>query len=84
VKLIRQLLVEIEKLYLALSNGESIYQEWQDRLVTLGRTVQVRLGNSMLEGTAETAARDGSLLLRHSNGSSTQIVSGDVTLRDYA
>ena len=84
VKLIRHLLVETERLYLALSNGESIYQEWQDRLVTLGRTVQVRLGNSMLEGTAETVARDGSLLLRHPNGSSTQIVAGDVTLRDYA
>lgn len=81
--MIRCLLVETEKLYLALPDEESVYQEWRDRLETLGRKVQIKLGKSTLEGIAESVARDGSLLLRHSNGSSTKIVAGDVSLRNY-
>ncbi|TET66643.1 MAG: biotin--[acetyl-CoA-carboxylase] ligase, partial [Dehalococcoidia bacterium] len=80
--LIRCLLVETERLYSTLPDGESIYQAWRDRLVTLGRQVRVKSGKTVLEGIAESVTRDGSLLLRHANGSSTQIVAGDVTLRD--
>ena len=84
VKLVRRLLVEIERLYMALPvGGESIYDEWRDRLATLGRRVQVQSGKNMLEGIAESVARDGSLLLRHADGSSTKIVAGDITLREY-
>ncbi|GAI49699.1 unnamed protein product, partial [marine sediment metagenome] len=52
VDVIRCLLVEVEKLYLALPAGESIYEEWRDRLVTLGRSVQVKSGKNILEGIA--------------------------------
>ena len=79
---IRRLLVEIERLYLALQAGESIYEEWRDSLVTLGRRVRVKSGKTVYEGIAESVARDGSLLLRHSDGSLTKIVAGDATLRD--
>jgi BirA family biotin operon repressor/biotin-[acetyl-CoA-carboxylase] ligase len=82
LELIRRLLVEIERLYLALPVGESIYEEWRDRLVTLGRRVSVNWGTTSYEGIAESVASDGSLLLRHSDGSLTKIVAGDVTLRD--
>ena len=81
VKLIRHLLVETERLYLTLPVGETVYQEWRDRLVTLGRRVQVSSGGAILEGIAESVAPDGSLLLRHSNGSTTVIIAGDVSLR---
>ena len=80
--LVRALLAEIERLYLALPGGDSIYREWRARLVILGRRVRVESGKTMLEGIAESVARDGSLLLRHPDGSSTQIVAGDVRLRD--
>jgi len=40
--IIRQLLVEMERLYLTLPMGGSIYEQWQDRLVTLGKRVRVR------------------------------------------
>ena len=79
---IRRLLVEIERLYLALQAGGSIYEEWRDSLVTLGRRVRVKSGKTVYEGVAESVARDGSLLLRHSDGSLTKIVAGDATLRD--
>jgi len=83
VDMIRCLLKAADKLYLALSGGESLYEEWRDRLVTLGKKVQVRSGETTLEGIAESVAGDGSLLLRLANGRSTRIVAGDVTLRDY-
>jgi len=83
IELIRCLLVEIERLYLALPSGESIYQQWRDRLITLGRKVEVRWGKTMYTGVAESVARDGSLLLRRPDGSLTKIVARDVTLRDH-
>ena len=82
LRLIRQLLVEVERLYLILQAGESIYEEWRDSLVTLGRRVQVKSGKTVYKGVAESVAKDGSLLLRHSSGSLSKIVAGDATLRD--
>ena len=79
--MIRYLLAETERFYLALPAGESVYQEWRDKLVTLGKKVQVTSDRTTYRGVAESVASDGSLLLRQSNGSLTKIVAGDVTLR---
>ena len=80
LSLVQRLLVEIERLYLSLPAGRSVYEEWRDRLVTLGKRVQVKSGETIYEGIAESVADDGSLLLRQSDGSLTRIVAGDVTL----
>ena len=82
LRIIRQLLVEMEGLYLVLQAGGSIYEEWRDSLVTLGRRIQVKSGRTVYEGVAESVARDGSLLLRHSSGNLSKIVAGDATLRE--
>lgn len=82
LELIRRLLVEIEKLYLALPTGGAIYQEWRDNLVTLGKRVRIKSGKTDYEGVAESAASDGSLQLRLPDGSLTKIVAGDVALCD--
>jgi BirA family biotin operon repressor/biotin-[acetyl-CoA-carboxylase] ligase len=79
--IIHCLLEETERLYLALPSGESVYQEWRDRLVTLGKEVQVSSGEASYQGIAESVASDGSLLLRQPDGSLARIVAGDVTLR---
>jgi BirA family biotin operon repressor/biotin-[acetyl-CoA-carboxylase] ligase len=79
--IIRHLLIEVERLYLNLQSGASVYEEWRDNLVTLGRQVHVTWGGVVYEGVAESVARDGSLLLRRSDGTLTRIVVGDVTLR---
>jgi BirA family biotin operon repressor/biotin-[acetyl-CoA-carboxylase] ligase len=79
--IIRCLLVETERLYLALPAGESVYQEWRDRLATLGQKVEVSSAEARYEGIAESVASDGSLLLRQADGSLTKIVAGDVSLR---
>jgi len=82
LEMIRQLLIEIERRYLALPAGEPIYQEWRDNMVTLGKKVRVKSGKTTYQGIAESVDRDGSLLLRHRDGSLTKVVAGDVTLRD--
>jgi len=81
LKIVRSLLAEAEKLYLALAAGDSVFKQWRDRLVTLGMKVQVSLGETNYKGVAESVAADGSLLLRQSDGSLLKIVAGDVTLR---
>ena len=80
--LVRQLLVELDRLYLSLPAGGAVYEEWRERLVTLGKPVTVTWGESRYEGIAESVAGDGSLRLRQADGSLTRIVAGDVTLRD--
>jgi BirA family biotin operon repressor/biotin-[acetyl-CoA-carboxylase] ligase len=79
LNLARRLLIEIERLYLTLTAGESVYQAWRDSLVTLGKKVQVKMGETTYDGIAESVTRDGSLMLRRSDGSLTKIVAGDVT-----
>lgn len=81
LNIIRHILIEIEKLYLALQAGESVFEEWRGCLVTLGKKVQVSAGEIKYKGIAESADRDGSLLLRLEDGSLTRIVAGDVSLR---
>jgi BirA family biotin operon repressor/biotin-[acetyl-CoA-carboxylase] ligase len=82
LSVIRSLLVEIEKLYLTLRAGGSLYEEWRDNLVTLGQRVRVKSAEDMYEGVAESVDRDGSLLLRGAHGQLTRIIAGDVTLHD--
>jgi len=80
LNIIRSLFVEMERLYLKLQSGQSLYEEWRDNLVTLGKKIQVKSGEIIYEGIAEAANRNGSLLLRCPDGSLTEIVAGDATL----
>ena len=81
LELVRRLFSEFERLYLSLP-GETVYQEWRNSLVTLGRKVCARSGSAVYEGIAESVVRDGSLLLRRPDGSLIPVSAGDVTLRD--
>ena len=82
LELLRRLLVEVENSYLSLPQGEAVYREWRDKLITLGRKVHVSSGEAIYEGIAESVASDGSLLLRSLDGSLSQISAGDVSLCD--
>ncbi len=81
-RLVQCLLSETEKLYLAASGGEPLHQEWQQRLETLGKRVRVKFGKTVEVGYAESVDSDGSLLLRHPDGTLVRIVAGDITLHD--
>jgi len=78
--MIRQVFIEIERLYLTLQAGGSVYQEWRDSLVTLGRKVRASSGSISYEGIAESVDKDGGLLLRRSDGSLIKVIAADVTL----
>jgi BirA family biotin operon repressor/biotin-[acetyl-CoA-carboxylase] ligase len=79
LEILRQVLIDMERLYLSLSHGDLIQQQWKDRLVTLGQKVQVSLGDRVYYGLAESVTRDGSLLLRQNDGSTVRISVGDVS-----
>jgi BirA family biotin operon repressor/biotin-[acetyl-CoA-carboxylase] ligase len=81
-QIIKQILEEMESLYLRLPDSDPISREWRDRMATLGKRVRVYANDKILEGVAETVDPSGSLLLRHADGSSSVIVAGDVTLRE--
>ena len=81
LSLIRQLLVEVDRLYLS-SNREFIFEEWRKRLVTLGREIQVRTGDTVHHGIARSVETDGSLILEKPDGNLVRIVAGDATLRN--
>ena len=74
------LLHEMERFYLALRRGEPIHEEWQTKLETLGKTVQVKSGDYVEQGYAESVDSDGSLLLRRSDGSLARFIAGEVTM----
>jgi len=72
----------MERLYLCLPNSREIFEDWQDKLVTLGKKVVVRMGSETLEGLAESVDSTGALMLKLDDGSTTRIVAGDVTIRE--
>jgi BirA family biotin operon repressor/biotin-[acetyl-CoA-carboxylase] ligase len=80
--LIRQLLVELDRLYLAIKGGGSVFEEWRSRLVTLGKKIKVKTGDNTYHGFARSVEADGSLILQLSDGELVRIVAGDATLSD--
>lgn len=73
-------LSDLEKLYLQVQSGTSVYQEWQKRLETIGKVIKVQSGELIDQGKAEAVTEDGNLILRHSDGSFSKITAGDVTI----
>lgn len=82
MRILKNILREMEKLYLTLPDSRSMLREWRNRLINLGRNVCVYSDGMKLEGVAESVDPTGALLLRCADGSLISIVAGDVTLRD--
>lgn len=91
---IARLLQYIEKSYFALQQemaklptvgtatsepfSRMIRERWRGQLATLGRTITVQQGNSVLSGIAEDVDESGELLLRCHSGELVSITWGDV------
>jgi BirA family biotin operon repressor/biotin-[acetyl-CoA-carboxylase] ligase len=75
------LLLSFERRYTAAEAGEPLWQEWRERLITLGQQVSIKAGEKIFNGLAESVKPDGSLMLRRTNGKLVEIPAGDVTLR---
>lgn len=72
-------LSELEKLYLQAQSSISVYEEWQEHMETLGKLIKVKFGESIEQGKAESVTETGNLILRHSDGRTSEILAGDVT-----
>jgi BirA family biotin operon repressor/biotin-[acetyl-CoA-carboxylase] ligase len=91
---IARLLQYIEKSYFALqqeftklpavgtatteSSSRLIRERWRGQLATLGRSISVQQGNTVLSGIAEDVNDSGELLLRRHSGELVSITWGDV------
>jgi len=58
--------------------ARTIHEQWRNQLSTLGRTIQVRQGTTLLCGVAEDVNEHGELLLRCRSGERICITWGDV------
>ncbi len=89
---IARLLWHIETAYLSLQQEaadplssayglatRSIWQRWRAKLTTLGRSIQVRQGDTVISGVAEDVDGNGELLLRRHSGTLVSITWGDVS-----
>jgi len=88
--LIAHLLRHLEQEYLVLQQeaveafsgdglaARSLWRRWRGQLSTLGRSVEVRQGEQIIQGVAEDVDSDGELLLRGHTGVLTRITWGDV------
>ena len=74
------LLSELEQLYLEAKTGAPVHREWQKRMETLGKWIQVNNGETTEYGKAENVAENGNLILRRADDKLVEIVVGDVTI----
>ena len=78
--LLRQLLLELDDLYIRLGRNESPIEEWRDLLETTGRRLTATSGPESHTGIAEGVDDTGNLLLRLNDGQIVTLTAGDVTL----
>ncbi len=78
--LLRQFLMDLDALYLALGQNKSPIAEWQGLLENMGQWLTVTWGEDTHTGLAEGTDELGNLLLRQDDGSLLTLTAGDVTL----
>jgi BirA family biotin operon repressor/biotin-[acetyl-CoA-carboxylase] ligase len=82
IPLLARILHRLEQRYEAAEQGVSPQPEWNERLILLGRAVQVTGGPNNISGVVTGTSPRGELLLRDDAGKVHSIVAGDVTLRE--
>ena len=80
-RLMLSLLERLDGLYGAVRRGRSLTEQWTAQLDTLGRSIQVRWRDKLLEGKASGVNEQGNLLLAQADGSVVTVVAGEVTLQ---
>ncbi|MCH7714412.1 MAG: biotin--[acetyl-CoA-carboxylase] ligase [Chloroflexi bacterium] len=80
-EILRQLLQDLDSLYLKLCQGQTPLEPWRAMLETLGQRVQVTWRNDIYSGLAEGIDPLGNLQLRLEDGRLLTMTAGDVTLR---
>lgn len=57
-----------------------LFETWKNRLVTLGRDVQVQTAERIVSGFAEMVDQDGALWVRQADGHVERVIAGDIAL----
>ena len=81
VKLLRELLMQIDSGYGSIHDAAHLHNLWSQRCMHLGKTVRIISRNDTLEGTARGITEQGHLMLQSAGGSMHEIMCGDVSLR---
>ena len=80
-ELLAAFLNRFEALYENAPKSVSVFEQWRERLDTLGREVRVTFGDQLYEGMAEDVDRHGNLILAEPDGTRRTVEAGEVTLR---
>ncbi|MDE2939123.1 MAG: biotin--[acetyl-CoA-carboxylase] ligase [Chloroflexota bacterium] len=81
-ELLREILQQLDALYIQLNHGNSPVEEWEELLDTLGQRVRVTWQGEQYVGFADGVDAQGSLLLRQDNGQIRTLAAGDaISLR---
>ena len=76
-ELLREILQQLDALYIQLNHGNSPVEEWEELLDTLGQRVRVTWQGEEYVGFADGVDTQGSLLLRQDNGQVRTLSAGD-------
>jgi BirA family biotin operon repressor/biotin-[acetyl-CoA-carboxylase] ligase len=79
--LARRLIHDLDYMYSELVKGNGPISEWQEMIDTVGKEIEVVVGEERLFGTAESLDAYCNLVLRLPNGDVRILSEGDVTLR---
>ncbi len=77
---LRQLLHDLDNLYIQASHGISPLPEWEALLETLGQSIEATWRNEVFTGLAEGIDNLGNLQLRLADGELMTLTAGDVSL----
>ena len=78
-ELLREILQQLDGLYIQLSHGNTPVEEWEELLDTLGQRVRVSWQGEEYVGFADGIDSQGSLLLRQDNGQVRTLAAGDAS-----
>ena len=78
-KVLRIVLSKMDGWYARVREGKSLTADWAATLETLGRQVELRWRDQVVEGLAESVDEQGNLILLQSDGTRISVVAGEVT-----
>ncbi len=78
-EVLRSVLSNLDRWYSRVRSGQSLTEDWARTLETLGRQVELRWREQVLEGLAESVDDQGNLTLLRSDGARVVVVAGEVT-----
>jgi len=82
-ELIKSILFELEQIYDSINSNrtEEIIEEWKRYSVTMGREVRVVSRSQEYSGVASDVTADGRLVIKCSDGTMREVLSGEVSVR---